>query len=104
MKNIKRLYTSLEEMEYKNLMNRLENDRIKRSEIIKLLLDAYTNDDETIRKFINEYKIKKGLISKRRHATAARLETQRELYNRKYLLSKEDINQMYDIFDDEFLD
>lgn len=100
----KKISTTISEHQEVNLGAHLEYDGFNRTQLLRALLEGYINDDQHIRKYISEYKKENCPTYKKYQKIDDSKEAGREREYRRTILSQKEIENMYDIFDEDFPD
>mgnify|MGYP003131245471 CR=1 FL=1 len=94
------LYYDSTDTVYVNLIMKLEYEKLTKTEFFRAIVDGFVGDDENINNFIKEYKEKKLVDSKRGRRLMAKERQEAEEINRKFALSPEDIENIFDLIGD----
>jgi len=104
-KDKKKISTTITRKKEVDLLIKIEYDRFTKTELLRCLIDAYVDDEPNVRVFINEYKKANNKSkTKARQEKVDQLEKKRTEINNLYGLPKEEIEQLFDIFDKDFPD
>jgi len=103
-RNKKKISTTITEKKEVDLLIKLEYDQLTKTELLRCLLHAYIEDEPNVRSYINEYKREHQVKSRLKQGRINNLEKKREEMNNLYGLAKEEIEQLFDIFDKDFPD
>jgi hypothetical protein len=103
-RNKKKISTTITEKKEVDLLIKLEYDQFTKTELLRCLLHGYIDDEPNVRNYINEYKQEHKAKSKLKQGRINILERKRKEINNLYGLPKEEIEQLFDIFDKDFPD
>ncbi len=99
-KTRKKYVIFLDDGYHAKLILKLLQDNIKQNNLFRSFIEAYINDDPTIRKWIDGLSDnqKSGYILKKRKEQERYLAAQEKMFN----LDQNDVDQIFDILADEF--
>ena len=93
------LYYDATDTVYVNLIMKLEYERLKKTEFFRAIVDGFVNDNKHIAAFIEEYKEAKQIDHKRSRRMIKKERDKAEEVDRKFSLSPEDIENIFDLID-----
>jgi len=93
------LYYDSTDSTYVNLIMKLEYEKLTKTEFFRAIVDGFVEDDEHIQKFIENYKEDKQIDHKRSRRMIAKERSEAEEINKKFALSPEDIENIFDLID-----
>ncbi len=98
---IRKIYVVVPDGLYANLKAKMAFDGLRMSQMIRIMLDAYVNDNETILNFVNS---KKEELHKayRKHAIRQRGENKMKLNELNPVLSNDELDNIFDILEGNY--
>lgn len=85
---------------YARLMIKLRNEEMTKREFFTGIINAYLQDEKNIREFLREYRKGKGYAKWKEELLDKEAEDAK-VEMRKFGLDQEEIDDIYDLFDDE---
>lgn len=85
---------------HSELKKRLVVDELKQSEFFRLIVQRYLAGDQRIEDIIEEYKIQNDMLSKRSKEIKRRQKDDGSELEKKFNISSEEIQEIYDKYDD----
>ena len=98
---IRKIYVVVPDGLYANLKAKMAFDGLRMSQMMRILLDAYINDNETIMEFVND---KKEELHKayRKHAVRQRGENKMKMNELSPVLSSEELEDIFDLIEGNY--
>jgi hypothetical protein len=98
---IRKIYVVVPDGLYANLKAKMAFDGLRMSQMIRVMLDAYVNDNETIMNFVNA---KKEELHKsyRKHAARQRGENRMKMNELNPVLTSEELEHVFDLLEGDY--
>ena len=98
---IRKIYVVVPDGLYANLKAKMAFDGLRMSQMMRILLDAYINDNETIMKFVND---KKEELHKsyRKHSIRQREENRMKISELNPVLSIDELENIFDLLEGNY--
>jgi len=93
------LYYDSTDTVYVNLIMKLEYEKLKKTEFFRAIVDGFISDNKHIAAFVEEYKEAKQVDHKRSRKMIKREREKAEEIDRRFSLSPEDIENIFDLID-----
>lgn len=93
------LYYDSTDTVYVNLIMRLEYEKLTKTEFFRAVVDGFINDNKHMTAFIEEYKEQKQVDNKRSRRMIKKEREKVEEIDKKFSLSPEDIENIFDLID-----
>lgn len=93
------LYYDSTDTVYVNLIMRLEYEKLTKTEFFRAVVDGFINDNKHMTAFIEEYKEQKQVDNKRSRRMIKKEREKAEEIDKKFSLSPEDIENIFDLID-----
>jgi hypothetical protein len=101
---IKRVIISLPEKKHADFKIRLRYDELTQTRFFRAVAEGYITQDELLVQFIENYKTQKNLQSKHKKKKIAKARDERSETIRKFALNELEIDNIYDIAEEEHPD
>ncbi len=98
---IRKIYVVVPDGLYANLKAKMAFDGLRMSQMMRILLDAYVNDNKTIMKFVND---KKEELHKayRKHSIRQRKENRMKMNELNPVLSNDELENIFDLLEGNY--
>ena len=93
------LYYDSTDSVYVKFIMQLEYEKLTKTEFFRAIVDGFIGDNKHIQSFIEDYKKEKQIDSNRSRRIIEREREQAEEINKKFALTPEDIENIFDLID-----
>jgi len=95
------LYIDSQDSVYVRMIMKLEYEKLTKTEFFRAIVHGFIDDDKDINSFITRYKEDKQIDSKRSRRMIKKQRDEASAIDRKFALSPEDIENIFDLIDSE---
>jgi len=95
------LYIDSQDSVYVRMIMKLEYEKLTKTEFFRAIVHGFIDDDKDINSFIARYKEDRQVDSKRSRRMIKKQRDEADAIDRKFALSPEDIENIFDLIDSE---